>query len=158
MQVHPAGHLGCLTLRPSAESKLTAATQTRSVHPFQPLHPLTALPGSPIFLLSRSCTITPAHATYWPNPQRFVTTDLSVSDFFFIYIYINVFLCRCCCARMQAWCLCFLRLNRKAPVQRIRSAKHRITNAGQTGRENREMSQIFFSYFCHERELSRHPK
>lgn len=41
-------------------------------------------------------------------------------------------------------CLCFLRLNRKAPVQRIRSARRRITNAGQTGHESREQSQIFF--------------
>lgn len=41
-------------------------------------------------------------------------------------------------------CLCFLRLNRKAPVQRIRSARRRITNAGQTRHESREQCQIFF--------------
>lgn len=35
-------------------------------------------------------------------------------------------------------CLCFLRLNRKAPVQWIRSARRRITNAGQTRHESRE--------------------
>lgn len=53
-------------------------------------------------------------------------------------------------------CLCFLRLNRKAPVQRIRSARRRITNAGQTRHESREQSQIFF--FCHEQESSQHLK
>lgn len=45
VQVHPAGHLACLTLRPSARIQLTAATQSSSVHPF---HPATALPGYPI--------------------------------------------------------------------------------------------------------------
>lgn len=43
-------------------------------------------------------------------------------------------------------CLCLLRLNRKAPVQRIRSARRRITNAGQTRHENREQSAFFWSW------------
>lgn len=60
VQVHPPGHLGCLTLRPSARSKLTAASQTRSVHP---LHPLSVLPGYPIPSVPVGCSITPAHAT-----------------------------------------------------------------------------------------------
>lgn len=42
VQVHPKGHLGCLTLHPSADIRLTATTRNRSV---RPLHPL---PGSPI--------------------------------------------------------------------------------------------------------------
>lgn len=40
--------------------------------------------------------------------------------------------------------LCFLRLNRKAPVQRIRSARRRIANAGQTGQENKRTASDFF--------------
>lgn len=47
VQEHPMGHLGCLSLRPSDETKHKAATQTRSVHPS--LH---LFPGYPIAFLS----------------------------------------------------------------------------------------------------------
>ncbi len=102
VQVHPAGHLGCLTLRPSARAKLTAATQTRSARPLQPLHPLPAPPGCPIFLLSRSSTVNPAHATYWPDSQRLISPDLTAKikccccfeDIFFV----------CCSGVVALWC------------------------------------------------------
>lgn len=38
VHVHPAGHLGCFTLRPSISTKLAAATHSSSSS-LQPLHP-----------------------------------------------------------------------------------------------------------------------
>lgn len=143
VQIHPAGHLGCLTLRPSAKSKLTAATQTKSVHP---LHPL---PGYPI-------PSVPAdnYLSWTIQLKKEEDRQSLLFDFFFLFFLTSwLFWWQ----KLVLWrsdaasCLCFLRLNRKAPVQRIRSARRRITNAGQ-----RENSHRFFC--CHEKELSRAPK
>lgn len=130
VQIHPAGHLGCLTLRPSAKSKLTAATQTKSVHP---LHPL---PGYPI-------PSVPAdnYLSWTIQLKKRGTGNLCFLIFFLFFLTSWLFWWQ----KLVLWrsdaasCLCFLRLNRKAPVQRIRSARRRITNAGQ-----RENSHRFF--------------
>lgn len=147
VQVHPAGHLGCLTLRPSATAKLTAATQTRSVHPFHPLHPLTALPGYPIPSVpvedNHSCTCNfSAKSSTIRNPGS--------SRLYEVFL---VVFCPVCfndrslvLLRSDAgWCLCFLRLNRKgtSPADSFCKAQDYKCGTDRTW-ERRTDSDFFF--------------
>lgn len=143
VQVHPAGHLGCLTLRPSATTKPTAATQIRSA---RPLHPPIALPGYPILSVpAEECHSSTCNLGKIREGQSVDETgSLRISK---IYFSASVLLALIIdCAPTQACCLCLLRLNRKALVQRIRSAGRRITNATQARHEARKQSRVFCHY------------
>lgn len=48
VHVHPKGHLGCLTLHPSADITLTATTRNRSARPLHPLQPGSPIPSVPV--------------------------------------------------------------------------------------------------------------
>ena len=158
VQVHPTGHLGCRTLRPSAGTRLTAATHTRSVHPFHPPHPpLTALPGYPIPSVPveyyQSCTMQLLGKKKKEKKKKkkekiphswFFFKKISLSLSFSLSLPICVFLFPrlffndrrwCRCARMQTGVYASCVSMGKAPVQRIRSArKAGLQMRGQTDR------------------------
>lgn len=142
VQVHPVGHLGCLTLRPSAD-KLTAAIQTRSVHP---LHPLTGLPGCPILSVPaegyQSCTCN--FQTKSTRSNRRVLTGNFVA-FYDLVVYISgsvLFASIIDCATMQAcvYASC-------VSVERHQSSGFVLQGAGLQMQDRRDSKQSQFFFF-----------
>lgn len=131
VQIHPGGHLGCLSFRASAAEirLLTAATHTSSVHP---PHPLSAVPGYPISSAplqedsSLTCNLRGIESVCFRSP--FVCLNDQTRCMLQACLYAS-------CVSIG-----------KAPVQRIRFAGSRITNAGQTRHAWQQRAVWVFSF------------